>query len=157
MDGILVSASTIAGSDLFLGALGQKLFPKLDQAAREQMALKASRWILVAMGVGAFLLSLDPPQLVGLFAQHGIYGLVAASVGPVVFGIFAPRATANGAIAAAIVGPLVHFGHQLAVGFTLNPARTATEGVIAAVVVQGAILFAATRARDVRAAGSLLG
>lgn len=157
MDGILVSASTIAGSDLFLGALGQKLFPKLDQEARERMALKASRWILVAMGVGAFLLALDPPQLVGLFAQHGIYGLVAASVGPVVYGIFAPRATASGAVAAAVAGPLVHFGHQLAVGFTLNPARTATEGVVVAVALQGALLLAATRARDVRAAGPTLG
>src|SRR5690606_31022713 len=112
---------------------------KLAQDEREKMALKASRWILVAMGVGAFLLALDPPQLVGLFAQHGIYGLVAASVGPVVFGIFAPRANATGAIVAAVAGPLVHFGHQLAVGFTLNPARTATEGVLVAVVAQGAV------------------
>ncbi len=157
MDGILVSASTIAGSDLFLGALGQRLFPHLEAEARERMALTASRWILVGMGVGAFLLAIDPPQLVGLFAQHGIYGLVAASVGPVVFGIFAPRANASGAIVAAVAGPLVHFGHQLAVGFTLNPARTATEGVVVAVALQGALLLAATRARDVPAVGSTLG
>ncbi|MCB9599003.1 MAG: sodium:solute symporter family protein [Sandaracinus sp.] len=156
MDGILVSASTIAGSDLFLGALGQKLFPKLDQEARETMALKASRWILVAMGVGAFLLALDPPQLVGLFAQFGIYGLVAASVGPVVYGIFAQRATASGAIAAAVAGPLVHFGHQIAVGFTLNPARTATEGVLVAVVLQGVFLMVSSRDRAAKAAGSLI-
>ncbi|MCB9633216.1 MAG: sodium:solute symporter family protein [Sandaracinus sp.] len=156
MDGILVSASTIAGSDLFLGALGQKLFPNLDQEARETMALKASRWILVAMGVGAFLLALDPPQLVGLFAQFGIYGLVAASVGPVVYGIFAQRATASGAIAAAVAGPLVHFGHQIAVGFTLNPARTATEGVLVAVVLQGVFLMVSSRDRAAKAAGSLI-
>ncbi|MEZ4252211.1 MAG: hypothetical protein R3B99_28690 [Polyangiales bacterium] len=156
MDGILVSASTIAGSDLFLGALGQKLFPNLDQEARETMALKASRWILVAMGVGAFLLALDPPQLVGLFAQFGIYGLVAASVGPVVYGIFAQRATASGAIAAAVAGPLVHFGHQIAVGFTLNPARTATEGVLVAVVLQGVFLLVSSRDRAASATGSLI-
>ncbi|MBX3250775.1 MAG: hypothetical protein KF901_26585 [Myxococcales bacterium] len=153
MDGILVSASTIAGSDLFLGALGRRLLPGLAEEARQQLALKASRWILVAMGVGAFTLAIDPPALVGLFAQHGIYGLVAASVAPVVFGIFAPRASAGGAIAAAVAGPLVHFGHQLAVGFTLNPARTATEGVLVAIAVQGlAVALARRGAREAVAA-----
>ncbi len=128
MDGILVSASTIAGNDLVLGVL------KIDDEERaSKVALRASRGILVGMGLVAFILALNPPALVGVFAQAGVYGLVAASVAPVTFGIFYERTPRSGAFAAAIVGPLVHFTMHLSLGFE-NPAVSATAGVFASVV-----------------------
>ncbi len=107
------------------------------------MALRASRIILVVMGVSAFVIALDPPQLVGLFAQMGVYGLVAASLVPVAGGIFFENLNPRFVFAAAIVGPLVHFAHYgwvtLGKGEILNPAIPATEGIAASVVTLAAL------------------
>jgi len=146
MDGILVGASSIAGNDLFLGALGTRLMPDKTRQERERAALRASRYILVVMGVVSFWLALDPPEFVGLFAQMGIYGLVTASLAPIVLGIFVTGIDKRDAFAAAIVGPAVHFGHYVTVvyvnGEFLNPAVSATEGVAASflVLVGGTVL-----------------
>ena len=111
LDGILVSASTIAANDVFLGALGERLMPDSSQAEREAKALKVSRVILVAMGVVAFGVALDPPKLVGIFAQVGIYGLVSASFAPIALGVLTRDVSPGHVFAAAIAGPLVHFAH----------------------------------------------
>ncbi len=132
MDGILVSASTIAGNDLVLGLLGHRI----DKAKQPTVALKASRVILVGMGVVAFGLAMDPPQLVGIFAQIGIYGLVAASVAPVTFGIFVRDVPTRWAFAAALVGPLAHFVGVFGFGIA-NPAVPATIGVALSAVTLG--------------------
>lgn len=139
MDGLLVSASTIAGNDLFLGALGKRLMPNASEALRQQKALVASRSILIAMGLVAFLLAIDPPQFVGLFAQVGVYGVVAASVAPLTFGIFIPSLGKVEAFTAAVVGlfvHLIHYGFATWVeGRFINPSVTASEGVIVSIVV----------------------
>lgn len=139
MDGLLVSASSIVGNDLFLGIMGERLMPGASQEEREQKALSASRIIIVAMGLAALGLSLDPPKLVGLFAQMGVYGLVAASAVPMTVGILSKRPHREAVIASSIIGPLVHFVHYCKVfyldGQFINPAVTATEGVIASVIV----------------------
>jgi len=141
MDGILVGASAIAGNDLFLGALGDKLMPGVPQVERERRALAASRWVLVVMGVISFLIALDPPQLVGLFGQMGIYGLVAASLAPLILGIFIKDVHKTDVAVAAVVGPVVHFLHYGIVtwgeGAFINPAVTATEGIAAAFLILG--------------------
>ncbi|MEM6958312.1 MAG: sodium:solute symporter family protein [Myxococcota bacterium] len=128
MDGILVSASTIAGNDLVLGLAGDRVKDK------QRFALRASRAILVAMGTVSLLIALDPPDLVGLFAWVGLYGLVAASLVPVTAGIFFRDVPAIGAAGAAIVGPLVHFGAYFG-GLTPNPGVSATCGVALSALV----------------------
>lgn len=141
MDGILVGASSIAGNDLFLAALGDRLMRDRTKAEREKAALTASRWVLVAMGVASFFIALDPPDLVGLFGQMGIYGLVAASLAPLVLGIFLDDVATRDVVVASVVGPLVHFAHYLGVTWSgeafINPAVTATEGIAASLVVLG--------------------
>jgi len=142
MDGILVGASAIAGNDLFLGALGDKLMGHLPQEERERRALAASRWVLVAIGVIAFIIAIDPPELVGLFGQMGIYGLVAASLAPLVLGIFIKDIHRLDATLAAVIGPLVHFAHYGIVvmdGGAINPAVTSTEGIVASLVILGGL------------------
>lgn len=139
LDGILVSASTIAGNDLFLGALGARLMPDASEEQRQRAALQASRVILVVMGAVALVIALEPPALVGLFAQAGIYGLVAASLAPVAVGVFVDDVSRPGMFAAAIVGPLVHFAHYGTVswilGGTMNPAVSGSEGIAASLAV----------------------
>ena len=140
MDGILVSASSIAGNDLFLGALGRTLYPRRSEQERAAMALAASRWILLVMGAGALVVALDPPRFVGLFAQFGVYGVVASSVAPLTFGIFVRHVDRNDAFLAAVVGLSVHLGlyvYYLAVaGRTfaqINPSITASSGAVVSV------------------------
>ena len=139
LDGILVSASTIAANDIFLGALGDRLMPDKTPEQRQSAAFVASRWVLVAMGAGAFALALDPPRLVGIFAQLGIYGLVAASLVPIAAGIFFESVDSRHVFVAAVVGPLVHFTYYAVVVFgrgqVLNPAVTATAGILASAFV----------------------
>ena len=80
----------------------------------------------------------------GLFAQMGVYGVVCASIVPMTAGILLDRPHRAGVFGAAVVGPLVHFTHYGTVvygqGRLINPAVTATEGVLASIVVYG--LFA---------------
>ena len=141
LDGILVSASTIAANDVLLGLWGPKLARTRSKEACEKLAFKASRWILVALGALSFVVALDPPRLVGIFAQVGIYGLVAASLVPIAAGVLIPSAQARDVFAAAIVGPLVHFTYYGVVvygrGEVLNPAVSATAGLLASVLVAG--------------------
>lgn len=143
LDGILVSASTIAANDVYLGVLGEKLMPTATQTEREQAAFKASRVILVVMGVVGFALAYDPPKLVALFAQAGIYGLVASSLAPIALGIFVKRLNANVMFAAALAGASVHFVHYSMMPKVWNPAISATEGILVsfAVALIGNLVF----------------
>jgi len=150
LDGLLVSASTIAANDLVLGKAGDRFFGHRTTEDRQQIALKTSRYVLVGMGVVAALLALDPPELVGIFAQVGIYGLVAASLVPVAGGIFVKDLGPRAVFAASIAGPVVHFTYYLVsvygLGAFVNPASTATVGVFASVGVLG-VLEGVRRAR----------
>ena len=138
MDGILVSASTIAGNDLFLGVLGDRLMPNATEERRQKAALRASRNLLIVMGIASLVFVLNPPKYVGLFAQMGIYGLVAASVAPILVGVFSTRVVAKDAFMAAIIGPVIHFVHYgyvvVVLDQTINPAVTATEGMMASLL-----------------------
>ncbi len=145
LDGILVSASTIAANDIFLGVLGERLLKNQNAEQRQVSALKASRYIIVALGVVAFLVALNPPKLVGIFAQVGIYGLVSAAIVPIAGGIFFPRLRGTEVFVGAIVGPLVHFAHYGTIVWVqkgvLNPAISATSGILAATFVVAALSY----------------
>lgn len=148
MDGILVSASSIAGNDLFLGAVGRRLFPDATEEKRGLLALSASRYILGAMGVAALVIALDPPVFVGLFAQFGVYGVVAASIAPVTFAIFVNKVSGRDAFASAIAGVATHLGlyiYYLAVAgrsfAQVNPSITASAGAVASVLLLGTTTF----------------
>ncbi len=153
MDGILVSASTIAGYDL-AGALLRSRVE--DEASREKLALRASRGILVAMGVAALVLALDPPELVGLFAQAGIYGLVAASAAPMTFGVLVKDVPRRAIWVASIVGPAVHFLIYFGAKGPLNPATSATAGMLTAFAVVGGWLLVNRRQKGASASSVLV-
>ena len=138
LDGILVSASTIAANDIYLAWLGRRRLEGVDEATRQKVALRASRYVLVGLGIVSFGLALDPPKLVGIFAQVGIYGLVAASLAPIACGVLG-RPPARDVFAAAIVAPIVHIAVYGTIvwgrGEILNPAVSATAGVAASFLV----------------------
>ncbi len=137
MDGILVSASSIAGNDVVLALLGDRLWRHKTEEEKQRLALAASRWVLVAMGAVAFAISIDPPELVGIFTQVMVYGIVAAVLPPMAVGMFVREVDSRDALIASILGPVVHFGHYgylrwIAQEPLIQPAAPATEGTLLA-------------------------
>lgn len=127
LDGILVAVSAMVTHDLVLR--GRR------DASSSARALKISRVAVVAVGLVAFALAIDPPRLVGLFAQKGVYGLAAASFVPVVFGVLLkgriplpPIALASG------VALLLHFALHLS-GAVANPAVSACYAILTSSMV----------------------
>lgn len=171
LDGILVSLSSIAANDLYLNIAEKRWLAGKTRAEMSRSAHRASQAILVAIGVVAFLIALEPPKLLGIFGQVGVYGIVAASTVPILFGIVSRRLDARWALVSAAVGGAVHFvlyglgrwatdsGIDLVASAEglgpvawildtrapqlgfLNPGVTATYGLIASALVAGAVVL----------------
>jgi len=110
LDGILVALSSIAAGDLFLNLTRDNVLRDKSEEERSHIAHRASQVILIAMGLCAFAISLHPPELLGIFGQLGVYGIVAASTVPILFGILFPRVGIRPMMTAAVAGLVVHFG-----------------------------------------------
>ena len=165
LDGILVALSSIAANDLFLGLTENNLLKDKSPEDKQRIAHRAGQGILIAMGVATFFLAYDPPKLLGIFGQVGVYGIVAASCIPILFGILFRDVGKVPMFASAVVGLVTHLGlygwaswatgakvslnevvanwGAIAVLFDtampqlgfLNPGVTATYGVFASVAV----------------------
>jgi sodium/pantothenate symporter len=126
LDGILVALSAMVTNDLYL---------QIAKPQGKDRSLLVSRIVLVGVGLVAFALALDPPLLVGLFAQKGVYGLAAASFVPIVFGVLVRGPISARVMAfAAVVGLAVHLALDLAVGID-NPAVSACYAILASVMI----------------------
>ncbi len=81
LDGILVALSSMVVNDIYFPLSNKSLEEK------EQKGLSLSRYLLVAVGLVSFALAWNPPKLVGIFAQAGVYGIAAASFVPIMVGV----------------------------------------------------------------------
>ena len=94
-------------------------------------ALLWSRWVLVGIGIIGVALAWDAPPLIGLFAQKGVYGLAAASLVPMLFGVLYQGVLPVRVIfAASLIGLLGHFILHLFLGIE-NPAVSASYAILA--------------------------
>ncbi len=146
LDGILVALSSIAANDLFLNLTRNNVLKDKTPTEQSHIAHRASQVILIAMGVLAFIISLSPPKLLGIFGQVGVYGIVAASTVPILFGILVPTLKKEVAFSAALTGLITHFclygagqwlmtKEQTADWGFFNPGVTATYGLIVSTLV----------------------
>jgi SSS family solute:Na+ symporter/sodium/pantothenate symporter len=123
LDGILVSLSAMVVNDIVKPLSGGR-----------NQGLAWSRWTLVMVGVIGLSLAWNPPALIGLFAQKGVYGLAAASLVPMLFGVLIrghiPLALM---VISALIGLFVHFYLNL-FGGVLNPAVSASYAIVISVV-----------------------
>ncbi|MFV0478678.1 MAG: sodium:solute symporter family transporter [Parahaliea sp.] len=121
LDGILVSLSAMVVSDIvrpLAGSYGN--------------GLVMSRWVLVAVGLIGVALAWNPPPVIGLFAQKGVYGLAAASAVPLLLGVLIRRHLPLWVVAGtALTGLLIHLLLNIS-GWVLNPAISATYGIFVA-------------------------
>jgi SSS family solute:Na+ symporter/sodium/pantothenate symporter len=123
LDGILVSLSAMVVNDVVA---------PLSKNARNGLLL--SRWVLVGVGVVGMLLAWNSPPLIGLFAQKGVYGLAAASLVPMLFGVLVKRPLPLWLVfGASLIGLFGHFILHLGFGIE-NPSVSASYAIIASVV-----------------------
>ncbi len=132
LDGILVAISSMIVHDLYLPWAGA------DKAER---GLQVSRWVLVMVGLFAFALAWDPPKLVGIFAQTGVYGLVVATAIPIGIGVFSRQVVPAWLMGiCACVGLLTHFGLMAFAGIE-NPSVSATYALLVSSITTALLWF----------------
>ena len=117
LDGLLVAIAASVGNDLIPG----------------KGSVLANRVVLVVLAVATIAGALYPPKLVLLLGQLGIYGLVAASAGPLLAALFGRSLAAGPAVLSAVLALAVHFGLSLTV--VDNPAVAVVAALLVAVPV----------------------
>ncbi|MEM6485849.1 MAG: sodium:solute symporter family protein, partial [Pseudomonadota bacterium] len=131
LDGILVALSAMVVNDIVQPLSG-------SGSGSAKNGLLMSRLVLIGVGVLGAAMAWDPPPLIGLFAQKGVYGLAAASLVPILFGVLFPRPISNVIVfGSALLGFGIHLALNLSFGIE-NPAISATYGIF------GALLFASS-------------
>jgi SSS family solute:Na+ symporter/sodium/pantothenate symporter len=120
LDGILVALSAMVVNDIVLPLSGD-----------DRRGLAWSRIVLVSVGVLGLLLAWNPPPLIGLFAQKGVYGLAAASCVPLLFGVLYRGSLPVAVVGfSALLGLGLHLWLNLA-GGVANPAVSASYAILA--------------------------
>ncbi len=112
LDGLLVGLSTITANDLLLNLL-RRTGAAGDQKAQMAWAYKASHVVLVLIAGAAFLVLQNPPKLLGIFGQVGVYGLVLGAVPPLLAGIWFQRVPLVAVWTASIAAMGLHFALYL--------------------------------------------
>ncbi|MEM7573962.1 MAG: hypothetical protein AAF433_13730 [Bacteroidota bacterium] len=91
LDGLLVGISTITANDLVLNLLDRQKGARRSPEQRMKIALRSSHLVLILIAILTFMVNLNPPKLLGIFGQVGVYGLVLAAVPPLLAGILFTR------------------------------------------------------------------
>ncbi|OIQ17953.1 MAG: sodium:solute symporter [Bacteriovorax sp. MedPE-SWde] len=130
LDGILVSLSAMVVNDIYFPYFGKNL----NEEDKKVRALKLSRVVLILIGLFSFVLAWNPPKLVGLFAQKGIYALAAASFVPILFGVLFSRKIPVWIIGGA--SGIGFFGHLILNLFcgVENPSVSSSIAMISSIV-----------------------
>ncbi len=135
LDGLLVAISTITANDLVLNLIGKRRREQLSNEQQMAFALRASHVVLIVIAVAAFLINLQPPRLLGIFGQTGVYGLAVAATVPLLLGVLFHRLPVAVVWIGSVVALVIHFGlfFQGAVLFPDSSLTFGNPGVTAAI------------------------
>jgi Na+/pantothenate symporter len=93
------------------------------------------RGVLATLAAITIAIAWSPPSLVLVLGQAGVYGLVAASAGPLVVGLMREGPLpASVALASALVALAVHLGIYLG-GLVVNPGLSASAALLVGVAI----------------------
>ena len=124
LDGILIALSSIFANDFFLNLTRDNVLEDKSEEERHRIAHRVGQLMLVVMGIVTFVIILLDPGVLAIFGQIGVYGIVATSCVPILFGILFPDIDKRAAFSAAIAGLVVYLGLFFVAG------GAATDGVI---------------------------
>lgn len=145
LDGILVALSAMVVNDIYLPFFGKGLSPE----QRTKKALSLSRIVLVTIGLISFALAWNPPKLVGLFAQKGVYALAAASFVPILFGVLIDQTKFKlpvwGVWGAAFIGFAGHLILNLFMGVVNPSVSSSISMMVSFVFILGVMAFSYDR------------
>ncbi|WP_445955669.1 sodium:solute symporter family transporter [Yeosuana sp.] len=142
LDGLLVSISTITANDMILNILDKFTKKVRTEEQKMKIAFNASHIILVVIAILVFWVNLNPPKLLGIYGQVGVYGMVLAALPPLLIGILFKKAPIKIVWTASIIAMFIHFvlylyGNELFPDSTftfVNPAVTATLAILTSVL-----------------------
>lgn len=142
LDGLLVSISTITANDLVANLVDRFGGHQLTHEEKMKISFKASHIILVVIAVLVFIVNLNPPKLLGIFGQVGVYGMVLAAVPPLLIGVLYKNVPIKLVWSTSLLAILTHFilylyGSQIFPNTNLtfaNPGVTATLGIIISLI-----------------------
>ena len=128
LDGILIALSSIAANDFFLNLTRDNILREKSDEERHRIAHRVGQLILIAMGVVTFIITaLAPPDVLAIFGQIGVYGIVATSCVPILFGILFPGIDRRAVFAAAICGLVVYLSLFFLGGWAADNAVALNE------------------------------
>jgi SSS family solute:Na+ symporter/sodium/pantothenate symporter len=135
LDGLLVGLSTITASDLYLNLKNNKNI-QTSQEDNYKKAFRASHVILIVLALLCFIVTLNPPELLGIFGQFGVYALVLTSLPPLLNGVFYKEPSLKLVWAFSILAIIIHislykFGSLWFPSSNLAFANPAVPGSIA--------------------------
>lgn len=104
-DGLYIVLSTAVANDIFLKFLVEEDHIEMDDDRAERVSQYLAQVTIVLTGAIGYILVLNPPQYIGELIWVGISGVAAATVAPVLFGIYLPDfVTRKGAISSLFSG-----------------------------------------------------
>ncbi|MEM7611130.1 MAG: hypothetical protein AAF270_05600 [Pseudomonadota bacterium] len=109
LDGLLVSLATITANDLVLNLLPGDLQKQLSPEAKMRLAMRASHVVLVLIAVAAYFINVNPPRLLGVFGQVGVYGLAVAATPPLLAGVLSRQLPLTLIWSASAIALVAHF------------------------------------------------
>ncbi|SFE53441.1 sodium:solute symporter family protein [Alteribacillus iranensis] len=109
-DGLFVVLSTVFANDIYRKVLVKRGIIKADEEKVNRISLWISRVAVVAVGLAAFLIVLQPPQYMGDVMWIGISGVAAGTMGPILYAVFGKkRASPRAAEISMVVGLVSYF------------------------------------------------
>lgn len=122
LDGLMVGISTIAANDFFVNIYEKISHQKSTEEEQYKLAFRASHIILVILAILCFIVSVNPPELLGIFGQFGVYALVLCSLTPLIMGMYFRNPSFLLAVISSIF-PLIIYTGLYFKGDTIFPDR----------------------------------
>lgn len=135
LDTLLVAMGTSVGNDIYrrwLSARGWNLGGE-ERAKVDRVALILAKASVPVFGLLSVILAIQQPPYLATLVSFGSFGVISASAGPVLLGLYWKRGTATGASAAAVLASVVFMAAFL-------------SGLVPSIWVAGAIGIAASLA-----------
>jgi sodium/pantothenate symporter len=142
LDGLLIGMSTITSNDLILNIMKRRSNHNMSHEMQMKWANRSSHIVLVVLAILTYWVNINPPKLLGIFGQVGVYGLVLAAVPPLVNGVLFKNSNTTTVWVLSVLAICTHFflyfyGSQFFPNSNLtfsNPGVTASLGVIVSII-----------------------